>query len=116
MVKRVPRSGVYDADPVVRLAFTYLGQVMARRRLFVYYKLDASHLETRRWFFEARATSATHWPCRVSGGPLKEGSARWWWGPADRVPVMKALCKVVVGEPQFSNNDSARLLMAPQQL
>ena len=49
MVKRVPRSGVYDADPVVRLAFTYLGQVMARRRLFVYTKLDASHLETRRW-------------------------------------------------------------------
>jgi hypothetical protein len=79
VVKRVPRSGVYDADPVVRLAFTYLGQVMARRRLFVYTKLDASHLETRRWFFEAPATSATGWPCRATGGPLKEGSARWWW-------------------------------------
>jgi hypothetical protein len=66
--------------------------------------------------FEALATSATGWPWCVSGGPQKEGSARWWWGPADRVPVMKALCTVVVAEPPFSNSDSARLFMAPQQL
>ena len=86
VVKRVPRSGVYDADPVVRLAFTYLGQVMARSRLFVYTKLDASHLATRRWFFEALATSATGWPCKglscvwrsTKGGvsPLVLGSSR----------------------------------------
>lgn len=100
VVKRVPRSGVYDADPVVRLAFTYLGQVMARSRLFVYTKLDASHLATRRWFFEALATSATGWPCEglscvwrsTKGGvsPLVVGSSR-------SCAVMKVLCRRVVG-------------------
>jgi hypothetical protein len=113
VVKRVPRSGVYEAESVVRLAFTYLGQVMARRRLFVYTKLDASHLEMRRWFFEALATSATGWPCSVSGGPLKEGSARWWWGSAGRVPVMKALCTVVAVLEQRLSSAMERWAAAP---